>query len=284
MKIYLMTDYEGVAGVYTWENREDDSAENMERRLRGRRWLAREVQAAVDGFYAGGAQEVIVNDGHGAGYTIDLDELDERPLIIHGQQRPFWLPYLDETCDATGLVGGHAKAGTLQGNLAHTMSSEVRNFSFNGLSLGEAGLQAAIAGHFGVPFIFVSGDAHLCQEMEELIPGIVTAPVKIGLSKFSTITLTPREAQELIRRRAEEAMKRVGQIEPFKLQYPIVFREEWEKPVFDEWNPPPHSRVIDAHTREIEAEDIIDLMCKIYGYDPQYKPPSYEILLRNNKQ
>lgn len=280
MKFYLMTDYEGVAGVYAWENRDDESAENFERRMRGRKWLAREVQAAVDGLYNGGATEVIVNDGHGAGYTIDLDELDDRPLVIHGRERPHWLPYLDATCMATGLVGGHAKAGTPYGNLAHTMCGNVRNYGLNGVSVGEAGLQAAIAGHYGVPFVFVSGDAHLCQEMETLIPGVVTAPVKVGLGKFATMTMPPREAQDLIRRQAEVALSRVGQVEPLVFTGPILFREEWEKPVYDEWNPPPHSRVIDSRTREIEGTDIIDLLAKMYGYDPAFTPPPYDVLKR----
>jgi D-amino peptidase len=278
MKVYLMTDYEGVAGVHTWEDREDDSQDNFDRRMHGRRWLAREVQAAVDGSYAGGATLVLVNDGHGAGYTIDLDELDERPLVIHGRERPFWLPYLDATCAATGLIGGHAKAGTPQANLAHTMCAGIRNYSFNGLSLGEAGLQAAIAGHYGVPFVFASGDAHLCQEMAALIPGVVTAPVKVGLSRLSTMTRAPQEAQDLIRRRMEEAMGRIGQIAPFKLETPILLREEWEQPVYDEWNPPPHSRVLDSRTREVEGADIIDLVNKLYGYDPAFQPLPYEAL------
>jgi len=278
MKFYLMTDYEGVAGVYTWENRDDESAENFERRMRGRKWLAREVQAAVDGCYEGGATEVIVNDGHGAGYTIDLDELDERPLIVHGRERPFWLPYLDSTCQATGLLGGHAKAGTAAGNLSHTMCADIRNYSFNGLSLGEAGLQAAIAGHYGVPFVFISGDAHACAEMAALIPGVVTAPVKVGLGRLSALTLPPQEAQDLIRKQAEAALGHVGQIEPFKLDYPVLFREEWEKPVYDEWNPPPHGRVLDSRTREIEAADIIDLVNQLYGYDPQFRPRPYDLL------
>jgi D-amino peptidase len=278
MKLYLMTDYEGVAGVHTWEDREDESLENFERRMRGRKWLAREVQAAVDGAYTGGATEVIVNDGHGTGYTIDLDELDDRPLIVHGRERPHWLPYLDATCAATGLVGGHAKAGTPQANLAHTMCGDIRNYSCNGLSLGEAGLQAAIAGHYGVPFVFISGDAHACKEMETLIPGVVTAPVKVGTSLDSAITLPPAEAQHLIRQRAELAMGRIGQIEPFRLQYPILFREEWVKPVYDEWNPPAHSRVLDCRTREVEASDILDLVNKLYGYDPAFQPLPYEQL------
>jgi D-amino peptidase len=273
MKFYLMTDLEGVAGVYQWENRDDTGLENHERRMRQRRWLAQEVSAAVEGFFAGGAAEVIVNDGHGAGYTIDLDYLDRRAWVINGRERPFWLPYLDETCDATGLLGAHAKAGTEGACLCHTMSLEIRNWTFNGLSLGEAGLQAAIAGHYGVPFVFLTGDAYACREMEALIPGLVTVPVKVGLSRLSALQRTPAQAREMIREGAERALKVVGEIAPFRLASPILFRDERVKPTFDEENPPPHARVIDAHTCEIEGEDIIDLMYKIYpGYPRDWRP------------
>ncbi|MGD0094043.1 MAG: M55 family metallopeptidase [Planctomycetota bacterium] len=269
MRIYLVTDLEGVAGVYTWEDREDTSLENHERRARQRRWLAREVSAAVDGFHAGGAAEVVVNDGHGAGYTIDLDELDPRAWVVNGSERPAWLPYLDETCAATGLVGAHAKAGTAGACLHHTMSKGVQNWTFNGVSLGEAGVQAAIAGHYGVPFVFISGDVYACREMEQLVPGIVTAPVKVGLSRTSALHRTPQEACQIIRAGAQHAMKAIGGIKPFKLDSPILFREERVEPVFDEQKPPPFSRVLNAHTREIEAQDIPDLMHKIYPSFPR---------------
>ncbi|MGD8237910.1 MAG: M55 family metallopeptidase [Armatimonadota bacterium] len=272
MKLYLMTDLEGVAGVYTWENREDESLENHERRCRQRRWLAHEVSSAVDGFFAGGASDVIVNDGHGAGYTIDLEHMDPRAQVINGRQRPVWLPYLDETCDATGIVGAHAKANTPSGCLCHTMSSGIRDWSFNGISLGEMGIQAAIAGHYGVPFVFVSGDAHACKEMEELIPGIVTVPVKTGTSRFSAIQMAPGASCAAIGEGAERAMQAVGDVEPFKLESPILFRDEREEPTFDEENPAEHCRVINARTREVEAEDIIDLMHKIYSYPEDWKP------------
>ncbi|MBM4047898.1 MAG: hypothetical protein FJ279_22585, partial [Planctomycetes bacterium] len=250
-----------------------------ERRARQRRWLAQEVGGAVDGFFVGGASEVIVNDGHGAAYTIDLDHVDRRARIINGQERPFWLPYLDETCAATGLVGAHAKAGTEGARLYHTMSLQIRNWTFNGLSLGEAGLQAAIAGHYGVPFVFLTGDAYACREMEQLIPGIVTVPVKIGLSRLSALQRTPAEARELIREGAKQAMRLIGKIPPFKLQSPILFRDERTQPTFDEENPPPNGRVINSHTREIEATDILDLMHKIYtAYPLGWKPlPTGEV-------
>jgi D-amino peptidase len=274
MKIYLMTDLEGVSGVYRWENREDDSRENHERRCRQRRWLAEEVNAAVEGFFAGGATEVIVNDGHGAGYTIDFDAIDPRVTVIHGEQRPFWLPFLDSSCAATGIVGAHAKAGTPHACLCHTMSGAVRGYWINGICVGEMGLQAFIAGHYGVPFVFCSGDAHACREIEELVPGCVTVSVKEGLSLHSARAVPPRRAQEMIRAGAEEAMRRIASIKPLVAATPVRFREERYAPSFDEENPPPHSRVIDSHTREIEAEDIIDLMNKLYGYPRNWQPLS----------
>jgi D-amino peptidase len=264
MKFYMMTDLEGVAGVYTWEHRADESPQNHEQRMRQRRWLAKEVSAAADGLYAGGATEVIVNDGHGAGYTMDLDHVDPRIDVITGMERPFWLPYLDATCDATGVVGGHAKAETPSGTLCHTMSLGIRNWSFNGISMGEMGLQAAIAGHYGVPFVLATGDLHACKEMEELIPGVVTCAVKVGMSRYSARTMPPARACEAIREAAAHALEAVGEVAPLKLESPITFVDEQVEAKFDEENPPAHSRVINAHTREIIADDIIDLMRKIY--------------------
>ena len=275
MRIYLMTDLEGVAGVYTWEPRSDESPANFEMRMRQRRWLAQEVSAAVDGFIANGASHVIVNDGHGAGYTIDLDHVDPRADVINGLDRPFWLSYLDETCDATGIVGGHAKASTPDACLCHTMSTPMRNWTFNGISMGEMGLQAAIAGHHGVPFVFASGDLHACREMEALIPGIVTVPVKIGMSRQSALQIPPARAQKLIREGAKRAMDAIGRVEPLRLESPILFRDERVEPTWDEEKPPEGWRVINSHAAGIEADDIIDLMNKLYKYPVGWKPAKW---------
>ncbi|MBN2450130.1 MAG: M55 family metallopeptidase [Lentisphaeria bacterium] len=277
MKVYLMTDLEGVAGVYQWENRDDASLENHERRMRQRRWLAEEVNAAVDGLYSGGATEVVVNDGHGAGYTIDLEVADPRACYIHGQERPFWLPFLDASCAATGVVGGHAKASTPGAAMYHTMSSSIREWSFNGLVVGEMGLQALIAGHYGVPFVLCTGDWYACREMEALVPGCVTVPVKCGLSRLSAVTWPPAKARDLIRRGAEKAMERIGKVDPLVLSSPVLFREVREKTDFDPENPPPHSRVIDARTREIEGENILDVMHRIYPrYRRDWRPEAWQ--------
>lgn len=267
----MVTDLEGVAGVYTWEDRDDTSRENSERRMRQQRWLAHEVNAAGDGFFRGGATEVLVNDGHGAGYTIDMECVDPRIRVWHGKERPFYCVGLDESCAGLTSVGTHAKAGTPNATLAHTMSRAVRGYWLNGISVGETGYQAFLAGHYGVPFIFCAGEAHACREMEELVPGCVTVPVKVGLSERSALTWPPARACEMIREGAEEALRRIDQIEPLKLEGPIVFREQWHEPRFDPENPPAVGRIIDSRTREIEADDMVDLMYKKYGYDREWR-------------
>ena len=272
MKIYLVSDLEGVAGVYKWENTEDASPMNYEERCRQRRWLAEEVNAAARGFFEGGASEVWILDGHGSGYTIDMELVDPRVRVIHGHEWPEYCVGLDETWAALGSIGTHPKAETHGANLYHTGSPAVRGHWLNGISVGETGRQAFLAGHYGVPFVFCAGDAWACKEMEELVPGCVTAPVKVGLSRLSAKTLAPAEAREMICEGAREAMNRIDQIEPLRLETPIVFREEFYEPVFDVENPPTLGRVIDSHTREVEVENMPTLLSQLCGHDPNWQP------------
>lgn len=274
MKVYMMTDLEGVAGVTDFEDRSTDTHDNHEKRMRMQRLLTGEVNAAIDGLFEGGATQVIVNDGHGGGYTIDFENLDPRAQIVHGHERPFWLPLLDETCDATILIGAHAKAESPPATNYHTMSKAVRDWSINGVSFGEMGLQALIAGHSGVPMIFVSGEAYACEEISDLIPGIVTAAVKRGLSRRSAVSWAPQKAREMIRSGVQEALNQRGRIEPLQFQPPLLFRDErydetWTKP-----NSDPRINVIDSRTREIKADDIMDLLNAIYGYPRDYRAAS----------
>ncbi len=271
MKVYLMTDLEGVAGVFSWDNRKDESVPNHDLRSRRGRWLTREVNAAADGFFASGATAVLVNDGHGGGYTIDLDELDPRVEIIHGHERPFWLPLI-ETCDVTALVGAHAKAATPLACLRHSMSDSVRGYWLNGISMGEMGMQAAIAGQYGIPFVFVSGDYWACRELQKLCPGCIGVPVKRGLSTFCARTVPPTKAQELIRAGAAKALAAAAKVKPLKLASPVHFRCEMKEPVYDTDKPPEGFRVLDSHTIETKAKDIIDLFIKLYKYPPDFQP------------
>jgi D-amino peptidase len=272
MKMYVVSDLEGVAGVYQWENRDDVSRENHERRTRQRRWAAEEVNAMTEGLRAGGATEIMVLDGHGAAYTIDVETLKPGVQVLHGTPYPAYCVGLNETFAGLGSIGTHSMGGTPYGNLAHTMGTVIRSYSINGVKVGETGYQAFLAGHFDVPYVLCIGDVAACREMEELCPGCVTVPLKQGISLKSALTVTPARARALIREGSEEAMKRVGQVKPLKIDGPVLFRQEWHKPMFDPEKPPRHGRVIDSHTHEIEAENMVDFMNKMYNYDPDFKP------------
>jgi len=259
MKVYMMTDYEGVAGIWNWDRRNEESADNHEERMRGRRLLTGEVNAAVEGFLAGGATEVIVNDGHGAGYTIDIESVHEKAVVIHGRDRPEWLPLLDESYAATAVVGAHAKYGTPRGNLRHSQSGGLR-YTINDFELGEIGMQALIAGHHGVPFAFLSGDLHACREIEGFIPGVVTAAVKEGLSTLSTATLAPAAARALICEKAEVAMGCIGEIQPFDLGTPVTMIEERLTDTETD------EKVAVVRRREITGANILDVFAEAFGF------------------
>jgi D-amino peptidase len=235
------------------------------------RLLTGELNAAVEGLTLAGATEVIVNDGHGAGYTLDFEQLDPRIQVVHGNDRPTWLPLLDERCAATALVGAHAMASSEPATCFHTMSKGVRNWVVNGVSIGEMGLQALIAGHFGVPMVYVAGEHHACEEIRRLIPGIVTTSVKRGLSRASAVSWPAQTAREMIREDVQAALVQRERVKPLDLGKPILFRDERVEPTWKPKDATAGVRVVDAYTREIEAADVLDLLQKIYGFDPAFR-------------
>jgi len=220
-KIYVMTDLEGVAGV---ENSQDWCLDDGRYYERARVLLTLEVNAAVRGFLAGGALEVVVSDGHGPG-GIDPDRLDPRAELIRGWPNG-WPLELDASFDALAFVGQHAKAGSLGAHLCHTQNMQHIDFSVNGVSLGEFGQLAACASELGVPVIFGCGDLAFAQEAQALVPGIETVAVKRGLRKADpgealddhayrrhnagAIHIPPERARQLIEAGARQAVARAG--------------------------------------------------------------------------
>lgn len=225
MRIYMVTDLEGVSGVTEFENRSDTSAWNTYKRRLYSRLLTEEVNAAVRACFDSGASYVLVNDAHGSGYTIDPELIDPRVELIHGTHRPEWLPLIDQGFDAMLFIGAHSKAGTRGGVLYHTMDVTVKEISINNIPLGEIGLAAFYAGAYGVPLFFLSGDEAACREAESLIPGIVTVAVKRGLSRFSAVSIPPTRARQLIEDGVKKAMSKVKEVKPFKIEPPYVYRE-----------------------------------------------------------
>ena len=232
MKVYIQTDIEGVAGNVFFENRADQSPEGFEHRQRMRRLLTGEVDAAVKAARDAGATEVLVNDSHGCGYNILFEELDPGCEIIHGRNcsGPHWLSGLDGSCAALLLVGMHAMAGTEGANLPHS------KWEVNGgeLYLGEGSMAAAIAGDYGVPTVFVSGDQFVTAELAEKIPGIETAVVKHALGAYIARSLMPAKARELIYAKAKRGLEKLNRLKPYQIPDPVKL-SLWDS---DDHSPP----------------------------------------------
>ena len=213
-----MTDLEGVAGVVNmrdWcyaESRYFELAKEL---------LTREVNAAIDGFCAAGATELVVSDGHGPG-AVNPVLLDPRAEYLRGW--PGGYPFLiDRTFDAVAWVGQHAMARTEYAHLAHTGSFAKLEYLVNGTAVGEFGQLALCAGELGVCSIFGSGDKAFCREAQALVPGLETVEVKRGTTpgagdecdadayadrNLAAIHLHPERARARIRAGAERALQR----------------------------------------------------------------------------
>jgi len=229
---YVFTDLEGVAGVDDWDPRNRDygpQAKGVAEWSEMQRLLTGEVNAAAEGLFAAGVEEILVVDGHGAGRTILVEELSPGVRIARGTDRPSWLIGISPRYDALLQVGMHAMAGTPDACLAHTQSRSY-TYRINGREFGEMEQAALLAGELGIPWVFTSGDVHACREAEAWVPGMVTAPVKTGLSATCAIHLTPADARDLIRERVQEAVAKAGEIAPLALEGPFVMEIEREEP------------------------------------------------------
>lgn len=222
--VYMMTDLEGVAGVDDWDPRHRDdatTAKGVYDRAEMQRLLTGEVNAAAEGLFAVGVEEVLINDAHGAGRTILSEELVSGVKLVQGVNRPYWLPGLSPRFDALMQVGMHSMTGTPKGCLAHSMSKNVV-YRVNGTEVGEMQMAAYLCGQLRVPWVFTSGDLHACTESEHWVKNIVTAPVKEGLGELCAIHMAPTDAKNLIKTRVQEAVKSAKNIEPLISDGPVV--------------------------------------------------------------
>lgn len=204
MKILIADDMEGISGVVDWGHVDSRNPEYE----RFRRIMTAEVNAAVAGAFAGGADEVVVSDGHGGAKNIMIEDLDPRARLNSGSPSPFQMVQgIDKNVDGLIFVGYHARYGTLAGILAHTWSLGVVNCWINDLLVGEIGLNASLAGHFGVPLLMISSDQAGCNEASALVPGVEIVAVKQGSGTFAAECLPPKLTHPLIRETAERAVK-----------------------------------------------------------------------------
>ncbi len=232
MKVYLVTDLEGVSGVSGFDVRDSTHPQDIElRRLWSNLWIA-EVNAAVAGAVSAGANQILVIDNHGPGNTLPAESLASPAQLVHGGRRTSWLEGLDDTFDALLIIGQHAMAGAPLGHLRHTYSRRrleqvtLRETRGDGEKneIGEIGLVVGIAGEFGVPVVFLSGDLAATAEIEALVPHVTSASVKRGLSKEACVSLAPVDSCDLIRSGVERALRQPERVEPRRFVPPLELR------------------------------------------------------------
>jgi D-amino peptidase len=217
MKVYISCDMEGISGIVAGKQTEM----NGEEYKRAQKLMTGELNAAIEGALAGGATEILVNDSHGSMRNILIEELNPSAQLISGSPKPLsMMQGIDGSFDAAFFVGYHAQAGTAYSVLDHTYSGIVYQVSLNGRPMGETGLNAALAGYFGVPVVLVSGDKLLVEEAKALLGPVEGVAVKESYGRYAAKCLAPEEVHRLIREAAERALSMEGK--PFVVEPPIT--------------------------------------------------------------
>jgi len=261
MKILISTDIEGVAGVFHPEQVRAGNGEYE----RARVWMSKEANAAVQGAYAGGAAEVLVNDSHGGFRNLLPELIDERARLVLGKPRELGMmaglatASGENQCDAVFLIGYHARARQ-RGILAHTINGfAFASVEVNGQPLGEAGLYGALAGELGVPVALASGDDAFIAETRALFPEATWVQTKVAHGQTSGVTLSPAAAQRAIASAAQTAMTKLAQapLTPYQIAPPMQCVLSTQTPaladLFCLW---PLLQRVDATTLSFTAESM----------------------------
>jgi len=233
VRVHVISDIEGVAGIVKWGQTGGDSKLFQE----GRVLYTEEINAAVRGAKAAGATEIVVMDCHGAGgdYTFNSllpDLLDPACEFVVQNKWTEYTGFLEEGCDAALFVGMHAMAGTPDGVLSHTVSGQAwQNLRFNGTLVGETGINAALCGNWDCPVLLVTGDRAVCRESRDLLgDGLTTVEVKVGLGRFSARNLPAVRARELIEEGAKRALKDLKAVRTYDPGRPCEIRIDFTSP------------------------------------------------------
>jgi D-amino peptidase len=282
MKIYIMTDMEGISGIC----RADQVASGSSCYEAARHLLCADVNAAIAGAFEGGATEVLVSDGHGSGFNFLLEEMDERAVYERPNGALNYLPGLDESFAGVFCVGYHAMAGTQNGFLDHTQSTtEWLNYFINNRRTGELGQVGTWAGSYGVPVLLVTGDQAACDEAREFFGEIKTVAVKQGIGRQYARCLHPAKAHVAIRQQAGKAMELVGQITPFRVELPLTIRLELQRSdLADNLAQRPGTRRMDARTveRTVDHERLLMSFYQSVPFD-HIKAPNHIFAWRLNQ-
>jgi D-amino peptidase len=251
--IFLITDAEGVGGVCRQEQTEPKDPEL-------RQLLTGEINAAVEGFLAGGADEVVVWDGHDGSQTLSTLTIHPKARLVMGALPVSML--MERHWSAVAYVGQHSKANVRGGIMAHSYSSlGIQNMLLNGKAVGEIDVIAAMAGHFGTPAIMLSGDQAAANELHEIVPNAEVAVVKEGLGRYNCISLSAVAARDAIREAARRSVAKIGTIKPYLVPGPVTLQIEYttRNSLPPDAESRPNAEVVDDRTIRYRGKDILDV-------------------------
>ena len=219
-KVFISVDMEGITGVVQPAQLGPDGFEYQ----RAREWMTAEVNAAIAGIRAAGPAEIVVCDSHGNGQSVLIDLLPEDVRIVRGFPRPMeMMQGIDESFAAAVLIGYHASEWTANAVRGHTISSaRLLGVTLNGTEMSEGMYNAALAGQFGVPVAFVSGDRLAVAQLQQVAPSAEGVIVKEPYGYHSALTVTPARGQAMIRDGLKRAMAKIGSLQPYRLTTPIA--------------------------------------------------------------
>jgi D-amino peptidase len=274
LRVYISADMEGVAGAVTGEQLGPTGFEYA----RFREFLTEEVLAAIAGARDAGATEIVVSDSHGNGQNLLIERLPADVTIVRSSPRPLiMMQGIDSTFAAAVFIGYHAATTNPAGVRAHTMSSaNLAGVALNGIDMPEAGVSAAVAGHFGVPVVMISGDDAAVAEAQRLIGPIEGAVVKRAIGFHSAATMTPQAARTLIREKVKAGVARRGELRPYRLETPLQLDVTFKNYRAAELvSYLPNVQRTNAHTIRFPGRDILEVsrfMAFLLNYEPGVTP------------
>lgn len=226
LKVYISADMEGISGIV---HSEQVTAEGHDYNI-ARKWMAEDVNSAIEGAIEAGAEIILVNDSHGSMRNILPNDLHPKASLISGSPKPLsMMQGIDSSFSACIFIGYHSKAGTTSSILDHTYSgASIFSIKINGVEMPELGINALVAGYFNVPVIFVSGDSEVCRQAKSILGDkIVTVAVKEGYGRTSANLLPMDEARKRIREGVKLALEKLNEMKPFKMNPPYNFEIEF---------------------------------------------------------
>jgi D-amino peptidase len=218
-KVFISVDMEGITGVVQPAQLGPDGFEYQ----RAREWMTGEVNAAISGIRSAGPADIVVADSHGNGQSLLIDKLPDDVQIVRGFPRPLeMMQGIDESFAAAVFIGYHASEWTANAVRGHTISSaRLLGVKLNGAEVSEGIYNAALAGQFGVPVAFVSGDRLAVTQLQKAVAGVEGAIVKEPLGYHSAMTLTPARGQAMIKDGVARAMSKLSSMQPYRVRTPI---------------------------------------------------------------